>query len=81
MKKTKTFDCIKFKEEMQARLMREYKGLTDDEVRERMRHKLETSQSPIGKFWRKLQARNAEPAKPAQPRPSAKPSRRARRPA
>jgi len=81
MNKTKTFDCIKFKEETQARLIREYKGLTHEQIIRRMRRKLETSDSPIAQFWRELQAREAKPAKPARPRPSAKPSRRARRPA
>ena len=35
MKKAKEFDCVRFKDELQARLMREYKGLTDEQIRRR----------------------------------------------
>ena len=50
------------KDEIQARLMREYKGLTDEQIRRRRARKLATSQSPLAKLWRKLQARDKKPA-------------------
>ncbi|MCX5674786.1 MAG: hypothetical protein NTX87_07245 [Planctomycetota bacterium] len=81
MKKTKEFDCVRFKDELQARLMREYKGLTDDEIRRRTARKLATSQSPIAKLWRKLVAREKEAAKAAGARRPGRRARRARSPA
>jgi hypothetical protein len=65
MKKAKEFDCVRFKEELQARLMREYKGLTEEQIRRRTARKLATSKSPIAQLWRKLQARDAKAAKAA----------------
>jgi hypothetical protein len=62
MKKPKEFDCVRFKDELQARLMREYKGLTDEQIRRRRARKLATSQTPIAKLWRRLQARGKKPA-------------------
>lgn len=81
MNKTKTFDCIKFKEETQARLIREYKGLTHEQIIRRMRRKLETSNSPIAQFWRKLQARDEKKAKAETSRTAHRRTRRARSPA
>jgi hypothetical protein len=57
MKKAKEFDCVRFKDELQAKLRREYKGLTEEQIRRRRAHKLATSQSPIAKLWRSLLAR------------------------
>ena len=57
MEKAKNFDCVRMKDEIQARLMREYKGLTDEQIRRRRARKLATSQSPIAKLWRELTAR------------------------
>ncbi|MCX5739919.1 MAG: hypothetical protein NTZ61_15750 [Proteobacteria bacterium] len=78
MKKLKEFDCVRMKDEIQARLMREYKGMTDKQIRERIRQKLATSQTPIAKLWRKLQARGKKQAKAAGTRRSATRSRRSR---
>jgi hypothetical protein len=61
----KGFDCVRMKDEIHARLAQEWRGLTDEEIRERIRRKLATSQSPIAKLWRKLQARDKKPPKPA----------------
>jgi hypothetical protein len=64
MKKAdKAFDCVRYKDELQARLRREYAGLTDEQVRQRIRRKLATSQSSIAKLWRTLEARDKVEAK------------------
>jgi hypothetical protein len=81
MKKAKEFDCVRFKEELQARLMREYKGLTDEQIRRRRARKLATSKSPIAQLWRKLLARDEKAAKAVGVRRSGRRSRRVRRPA
>ena len=81
MKKAKAFDCVRMKDEIQARLLREYKGMTDEQVRRRRARKLATSQSPIAKLWRELQARDKEQAKAASPRVAGRRVRRTRSPA
>ena len=78
MKEQKEFDCVRLKDEIQAKLTREWRGLTDEEVRVRIRQKLATSKSPIAKLWRKLTARGKKAA--GARRPAAR-SRRSRCPA
>ena len=62
MKKAKEFDCVRTKDEIQARLARQWRGLTDEEIRERIQRNLATSQSPIAKLWRSIQAREKKTA-------------------
>lgn len=81
MKKAKEFDCVRFKDELQARLMREYKGLTEEQIRRRTARKLATSHSPIAKLWRALQVRDKKQAEAAGVRRAGKRSRRTRSPA
>jgi hypothetical protein len=81
MKKAKEFDCVRMKDEIQARLARQWRGLTDEEIRERIRRKLATSKSPIAQLWRKLQARDKKAAKAVGARRSGRRSRRVRSPA
>lgn len=56
MSKKKSFDCVEMKNEIQARLAREYRGLTADEIRNRIQSKLSTSGEPIARLWRALSA-------------------------
>jgi len=81
MKKAREFDCVRLKDEIQARLTRQWRGLTDEEIRERIRRKLATSKSPIAQLWRKLQARDEKAAKAAGAHRSGRRSRRVRSPA
>jgi hypothetical protein len=64
MKKVKPFDCVRYKDDLQTRLRGEYAGLTDEQVRRRIRQKLATSPGPIAKLWRTLEARDKAKAKP-----------------
>jgi hypothetical protein len=41
MKKAKEFDCVRMKDEIQAKLLKEYEGLSDDEIAEIRRRKIE----------------------------------------
>ena len=41
MKKEKKFDCVRMKDEIQAKLLKEYDGLSDDEIHELRRKKIE----------------------------------------
>ena len=52
----KKFDCVEMKDRIQAEMLREYEGLSDEEVRERIQLKLETSDSVVAKKWRKMQS-------------------------
>jgi hypothetical protein len=79
MKKAKEFDCVRYKDELQARLRREYKGLTDEQIRRRRARKLATSRSPIAKLWRKLLARDKKAAKAAKAAGTRRSLKRARR--
>ena len=54
MMKNKTFDCVKMKNEIQAKLRQEYDALTPEEIRKRRREKLETSDDLIARKWRRL---------------------------
>ena len=62
MKPAKKFDCVKMKDEIQARLLAEYRGLSDEEVTRRMHRKLEASDSPAARWWRAIVARETESA-------------------
>lgn len=41
MKKEKKFECVRMKDEIQAKLLKEYEGLSDDEIHELRRRKIE----------------------------------------
>ena len=65
MRKTKKFDCVKMKEQIRAKLDREFRGLTDRQVRERIRRKLATSNSEVARWWRDMLAGGTTADKPA----------------
>ncbi len=54
MKREKAFDCLNMKDEIQASLGRKWAGLTDEEVRERMRQELATSEDVVSRWWRSI---------------------------
>ena len=56
MKTEKTFDCVKMKNDIQASLYRERKGMSQDQVRKAIERNLATSSTPIAKMWRRLAA-------------------------
>ena len=74
MKKAKAFDCVKMKDRIQARLAREWRGLTDEQIRRRIRDEMAKSNDPISRLWRAA-SRNAPASREAPPR------RRHRKPA
>lgn len=53
------FDCLKMKDEIQARLRREWEGLSEQEIREQIRRNLEASQTPIARWWRRVRDQQA----------------------
>jgi len=63
----KEFDCVEMKNAIQARLRKRYRGLSDEEVRRRIAHRLETSDDPIARKWREIEATVVEDVRPAPP--------------
>jgi hypothetical protein len=55
MKRAKQFDCVKMKDEIQAKLLKQWHGLSDEEIRQEVQRKLAISDSPLAKLWRSLQ--------------------------
>jgi len=60
MNRSKTFDCVQMKDEIQARLRAEWQGLTEEEIRAKVPEHLETSDSSIAKWWRSVQRAKQE---------------------
>jgi hypothetical protein len=81
MDKAKKFDCVRMKDEIQARLLREWRGLTDEEIQRRSARKLATSRSPFAKLWRELTAREKKQAKAGVKRGPGRRGRRTQSPA
>jgi hypothetical protein len=65
MKKAKRFDCVQMKNDIQAAMLRKYRGMTDDEIQADIERQLATSDSPVAKLWRQA-APQAEPANVAE---------------
>jgi len=55
MRDSKAFDCVRMKNEIQAKLARERRGLSDEEVLDLINHDLETSDSPLAQLWRRIE--------------------------
>jgi hypothetical protein len=62
----KNFDCVKMKDSIQARLAKEYEGLSEEERWRRVDEKLATSDHPAARKWRALAEAAKAAAKPAQ---------------
>lgn len=54
MSMERDFDCVRMKDEIQARLRAQWEGLSAAEIRERIQHDLETSTEPIAEWSRRL---------------------------
>jgi hypothetical protein len=59
MKKEKAFDCVAVKNQIQARHRAEWEGLTDEEIRRRVRERLGESNDPVARKWRQLERQPA----------------------
>jgi hypothetical protein len=54
MIKKKSFDCVEMKNAIQAQLLKEHEGLSDEEIAHRRREWLETSKDPLAVWWRSI---------------------------
>jgi hypothetical protein len=57
MKTAKAFDCVALKNAIQAQILKEREGISDADVRGLVQRKLETSNTPVGRLWRTIQAK------------------------
>jgi len=57
VKREKKFDCIQMKDQIHAKWNKEYNGLNENQISKRIREDLDTSDSPMGKFWRELNSK------------------------
>jgi hypothetical protein len=62
--KVKKFDCVTMKERVQAQHAKEYVGLSHDQIRQRVRLKLETSDHPAAAWWRSISSETVPPQAP-----------------
>ncbi|MDZ4860148.1 MAG: hypothetical protein SGI88_14310 [Candidatus Hydrogenedentes bacterium] len=51
---TKDFDCVEMKNRIQAEMLKEFNGITDEEIRQRINDMLETSDSLVARKWREI---------------------------
>ena len=58
MKREKSFDCVKMKDEIQAALLKEHEGMTDDQRHAAMERAIAVSDAPAARFWRQITARH-----------------------
>jgi len=54
MSATKTFDCVQMKAAIQAELLKEMEGMTDEGERAYTERRLRISNSPAARLWRTL---------------------------
>ncbi len=48
------FNCVETKGRIQAEMLKELEGLTEEDIRLRIRNGLETSDSPVARRWREF---------------------------
>jgi hypothetical protein len=56
MMRTKTFDCVEMKRVLQEQRAKEYAGLTDEQIAERIQETLDTSDDSVAVWYRKVLA-------------------------
>ena len=52
----KRIDCLKMKEELQQKLLHRFDGMTAAQMNAAIDAEMSASQTPIGRFWRRLTA-------------------------
>ena len=61
MKQPKSIDCVRMKDEIQARLAERNRGLSDEAITRRLRRWPATADDPIAKLWRTASAGTKAP--------------------
>jgi hypothetical protein len=60
MKAHKTLDCVQLKDSIQAQLLQEWKGMSDEEIESLLQRKLRDSQSAVARLWRRIQPKQKQ---------------------
>jgi hypothetical protein len=56
MKATKTFDRVRMKNDIQAHLLKQWRGLPQKEIRLHVSQHLATSDSDVAAWWRSIES-------------------------
>lgn len=54
MKTTKTFDCVRMKDGIQAKLLKQWRDVPQEDVRRQIEEHLAASNSDLAKWWRSI---------------------------
>ena len=54
----KSFDCLEMKEAIQEKIQNRLEGMSAEQMNQAIRDCLSASQSPIGRLWRQMEARD-----------------------
>jgi hypothetical protein len=54
MNKTKTFDCVEMKRDLQKKMNERLRNVPGKNISEKIRYDLEHSDTPVAKLWRKM---------------------------
>jgi len=57
---SKTFDCVQMKNEIQAKLRKEFEGMTDEEIRNKLMRDIKQSDTPFARALKEKQEKLCE---------------------
>lgn len=63
MKKHKTFDCVRMKDQIQEKLLSEWTGISDADLVQKIKRDLDASDSPLAAWWRHLDSAQYTPSR------------------
>ena len=55
MQQEKTIDCLKLKDAVQSKILKEHHGMNNEEVRGYIQRQLASSNTPVARLWRAIQ--------------------------
>jgi hypothetical protein len=56
MKTAKAFDCVKMKDGIQAGLLKQWHGASQEDIRRQVEHRLATGKSDLAQWWRSMES-------------------------
>jgi hypothetical protein len=59
VRKQKTFDCVRMKDDIQEPLLSQWEGMSDAEVIRTINRDLDTSESPVAVWWRSIERKHS----------------------
>jgi hypothetical protein len=55
MKTAKKFDCVRMKDNIQADLLKQWRGVAPEDIRQEIERHLAASDSDVAKWWRSME--------------------------